>query len=360
MVTAPGSFPREALDAAALTRWIGQHIEGAGDGELLASLAPGGRSNLTFFVSQGDQQWVLRRPPLGHVLPSAHDMRREYTVLSALQGTDVPVPRLRAYCEDRSVIGAPFYVMEFVSGRVVRDGEDTALLAPQERRDLSSSLVDVLARVHGVNWEGVGLGAFGRPTGFLERQIVRWTQQWERSQTRDLPAMTRLAVYLKSALPPPSPPTLVHGDFRLDNVIFSWDGAVRPMAVLDWEMSTIGDPLADLGLLLVYWPDPADDFVPPSVAPQVSGQEGFLSRAEIVTQYALTTGRDLSHLPYYVVFGYFKLAVILEGIHRRYMMGATLGAGFERLGDEVPQLVDRAFAVARSGLPGASGGGGSR
>jgi aminoglycoside phosphotransferase (APT) family kinase protein len=350
-------IPREALDLKALARWMSDHVEGAEDAELTTTLAPGGRSNLTFFMSQGDRQWVLRRPPLGHVLPSAHDMRREYTVLSALQGTDVPVPRVRAYCDDRDVVGAPFYVMDFVAGHVLRDANDTARLEPDQRRQLSATLVDVLARVHGVDWEGVGLHDFGRPSGYLERQITRWSQHWDRSCTRDLPAMAELATYLSAALPPASPPALVHGDFRLDNVMYSLGGPARPLAVLDWEMSTVGDPLADLGLLLVYWPDPSDGFDPPSVAPQIGGQDGFLSRAELVARYAQATGRDLTHLSFYIVFGYFKLAVILEGIHRRHTMGRTLGAGFDHIGDEVPQLVDRAFAVARHGLPGASGDG---
>jgi aminoglycoside phosphotransferase (APT) family kinase protein len=353
------AVPAEALDLASLRYWLAGHVEGIDRTPLRAELVVGGRSNLTFFISQRDQRWVLRRPPLGHVLPSAHDMRREYTVLRALQDTDVPVPRVHALCEDVHVVGSPFYVMELVAGTALRDAADSAPLTVGQRRELSVQLIDVLARIHRVDWRAVGLNEFGRPEGFIERQVGRWTQQWEKSRTRDLPAVDELAARLAASVPPSPPGTLVHGDFRLDNVLFALGQRARPTAVLDWEMSTLGDPLADLGLLLVYWPDPSDPRALPSVAPQLSGQAGFLTRAEMGQEYGRLTGLDLTHLPYYVALGYFKLAIILEGIHHRYLMGRTVGEGFELLGAEVPHLVDRAFAVVESGLsegPAALGG----
>lgn len=350
--------PPQGLDLDSLAPWLASHVEGADSSPLDAQIVAGGRSNLTFFLSQGTEQWVLRRPPLGHVLPSAHDMRREFRVLSALATTDVPVPRVYALCEDVSVIGSPFYVMARVPGRVLRVQQDADDMTSEQRAAVSHQLVSVLARIHAVDWRSVGLEKFGRPDGFVERQIARWTQQWERSKTRELPGMEELARRLADSVPPSPGATLVHGDYRLDNVMFSVAATPQPNAVLDWEMSTLGDPLADLGLLMIYWADPGDAFPPPSVAPQVSGQAGFLTRAEMAQEYGRLSGLDLSHLPYYLVLGYFKLAIILEGIHRRYTMGRTIGDGFDQLGNEVPSLVERAFEVLRGGLtegPGVTG-----
>jgi aminoglycoside phosphotransferase (APT) family kinase protein len=238
-------------------------------------------------------------------------------------------------CEDTSIIGSPFYVMARVPGHVLRAEQDADELTAQQRAAVSYQLVSVLARIHAVDWRSVGLEQFGRPDGFVERQITRWTQQWERSKTRELPGMEELARLLAGSVPSSPGPTLVHGDYRLDNVMFSLGPTPHPTAVLDWEMSTLGDPLADLGLLMVYWADAADTFSPPSVAPQVSGQPGFLTRAEMAQEYGRLSGLDLIHLPYYLVLGYFKLAIILEGIHRRYTMGRTVGDGFDQLGNEV-------------------------
>jgi len=343
--------PTEALDRDALTRWMAGHVESADGGPIEAEIVAGGRSNLTFFVSQGGHDWVLRRPPLGVLLPSAHDMRREYTVLKALQDIDVPVPAVRALCEDPEIIGAPFYIMDRVRGQILRDDGDTSGLSLQQRDELSHQLIDVLARIHAVDLRRAGLEDFGRPDGFVARQVRRWTQQWERSKTREMPAMDRLAEHLAATVPTRSTNALVHGDYRLDNVLFELTPTLGPTAVLDWEMSTLGDPLADLGLLMVYWPDPADPHPPPSVAPQLSGLPGFLTRREMAEAYSNRTGADLSELSFYVVLGYFKLAIILEGIHRRYIKGRTLGEGFDQLGAEVPKLVDRAWEVLAEGGP---------
>lgn len=344
--------PTEALDRDALARWMAGHVESANGGPIQAEIVAGGRSNLTFFVSQGGHDWVLRRPPLGVLLPSAHDMLREYTVLKALQDSEVPVPAVRALCKDPEIIGAPFYIMDRVRGQILRDDGDTSGLSLQQRDELSRQLIDVLARIHAVDLPAAGLEGFGRPDGFVGRQVRRWTQHWERSKTREMPAMDRLAEHLAATLPTRSTNALVHGDYRLDNVLFEVRPKLGPTAVLDWEMSTLGDPLADLGLLMVYWPDPADPHPPPSVAPQLSGLPGFLTRREMAEAYSNRTGSDLRELSFYVVLGYFKLAIILEGIHRRYIEGRTLGDGFDQLGAEVPKLVDRAWeALAEGGKP---------
>lgn len=340
------SVPPTALDLDALRRWLPDHVDGADDAPLESELLVGGLSNLTFVISQGDREWVLRRPPLGHVLRSAHDMAREYTVQEALQPTPVPVPTVYASCDDPDVIGAPFYVMERIDGAVLRDTADLATLSDADATLASRHLADTLAAIHAVDWRAVGLERFGRPEGYLERQITRWTQQWEKSRTRELPGIDELARRLAANLPSTPESTIVHGDFRLDNMMFSRSEDLRPAAVLDWEMSTIGDPLADLGLLMVYWPDPDDRYPAASVAPKLSAGSGFLSRAELAADYSRTSGRDISELPFYMVLGYFKLAIILEGIHRRHTMGQTLGAGFEQVGEEVPRLVETALAVA--------------
>lgn len=329
----------EAVDGSRLTAWLALHVDGATVTPVGVELISGGRSNLTFVISQGDYEWVLRRPPLAHVLPTAHDMSREFRVLAALQDTAVPVPKVMAMCEDPSVIGSPFYVMERVRGRIFRTAADAAQLTSDEARDVSVRLVDVLARIHAVDWPAVGLADFGRPDGYLLRQIRRWADQWEKSKTRDLPGLDELARRLNAAVPPTSAVALVHGDYRLDNVMLSAKN-LSPVAVLDWEMSTIGDPLADLGLLMVYWADARDGSPPPSVAGQVSAEAGFISRAELAETYSRLSGRDVSSLPFYVVLGYFKLAIILEGIHKRHQMGRTMGDGFDMLGDEVPDLIN--------------------
>ena len=245
--------------------------------------------------------------------------------------------------------------MSRVDGTVLRTAEDAAALTQAQAEDVSRNLVEVLAGIHAVDWRAAGLGSFGRPDGYLERQITRWTQQWDKSRTRDVPGLDELAGLLSASVPQSPEPTLVHGDYRLDNVMLAPDAGMAPRAVLDWEMSTLGDPLADLGLLMVYWADAEDRFAPPSVAPQVSAQAGFLSRREMADLYSSISGRDVSTLPFYVVLGYFKLAIILEGIHRRFTMGQTLGEGFDHLGDEVPNLVATALDTARRDLrPGAA------
>jgi aminoglycoside phosphotransferase (APT) family kinase protein len=335
----------EGVDLDRLRAWFAEHVDGAGDAPLHAELIAGGRSNLTYVIGDGTRSWVLRRPPLGHVVETAHDMGREYRVLSGLRDTDVPVPAVYALCEDPEVNGAPFYVMERVEGVVLRDAAAVSALSPDDARRCSEQLVDVLARLHSVDYEAVGLGEFGRPDGFLARNVRRWGKQWAANKTRDIPAIDELVRRLDAALPESGPPSIVHGDYRLDNTMLASDDPGRVVAVLDWEMSTLGDPLTDLGLFLVYSGAGGEVAGVRSVS-AVSEVGGFLTNDEVVARYAAATGRDLEHLDFYVVFALYKLAVILEGINARFQMGKTVGEGFDEIGAGVTALVDAALARA--------------
>jgi aminoglycoside phosphotransferase (APT) family kinase protein len=336
----------EGVDLARLRGYFVEHVPDALDAPLRAELIAGGRSNLTYSISDGEHTWVLRRPPLGHVLPTAHDMAREYRVLSALGGTGVPVPETYALCQDDEVNGAPFYVMEKVDGVIYRDGASLTELDPATAARVSEELVDVLARIHTVDYDAVGLGDFGHPDGFLERQIRRWGQQWERSQTRELPGVDEIARRLRAALPESGPPTIVHGDYRLDNTMMALDDPGRIVAVLDWEMSTLGDPLADLGLFLLYWGNAGAQIIATGSA--IDAQAGFLTADEVVERYARESGRAVDALDWYVVFAYYKLAIIVEGIHARFRMGKTLGEGFDAMGQTVVALIDGALERANA------------
>jgi aminoglycoside phosphotransferase (APT) family kinase protein len=329
------------------------------DGPLRAEVIAGGRSNLTYTVTDGSHRWVVRRPPLAHVLPTAHDMSREWRVISALQDTDIPVPGAVLFCGDLEVLGAPFYVMEFVDGHVVRDQLPEGWPETAATREaMATALVDTLLTLHGVVPDGVGLGDFGRPDGFLERQVRRWWQQWQASTTRELPAIEELHRRLLDGLPPQSAPGIVHGDYRFDNVIYAREDPGRIAAVVDWEMSTVGDPLCDLGLLVVYWvTDPADPAARALPGGRVGLGSGFPSRDEMIAAYASRSDRDLTHLEWYVALGHYKLAIIAEGINARFLLGMTIGEGFETMGPAVPLIVDGALdRASESGLPGLSGG----
>ena len=302
---------------------------------LRAELIQGGKSNLTYRLTDGSHSWVLRRPPLGHVLATAHDMAREYRVMSALAPTRVPVPEMVTLCEDPAVIGAPFYVMEYVEGSILRRTRDTDKLDDRQRTALAHRLIDTLADLHEVDPADVGLGDFGHPDGFLERQVRRWTQQLERSRSREIPGIDGLADELATHVPASQRASVVHGDYRLDNVLVGPGQQI--MAVLDWEMATLGDPLCDLGLLPVY-AAPA-----PGVAGIVSDgmgpHNGFPPIESLIRRYADRSGLDVSHLSWYTALGYYKLAVICEGIHYRYATRQTVGPGFDQIGTIVQPLV---------------------
>jgi aminoglycoside phosphotransferase (APT) family kinase protein len=342
------------IDVPRLASWLAETLPAEGHITGIDLLA-GGRSNLTYVLRLGDRRFVLRRPPLGHVLPTAHDMRREHTVLSALAGSDVPVPTPLALCTDEDVIGAPFYLMDHVEGRVLRTPEDAVDVTPGEARALSERLAEVLAAIHLLDVERAGLGDFGRPQGYMARQLKRWGRQWEASHPADPGGRTdeaydRLVKRLAERLPADGLTGLVHGDFRLDNALVRLRPEPEIAAVVDWEMSTLGDPLSDLGLTLVYWADAGDpDRTPTTVGSTVTSAPGFLTRREFADRYAVLTGYDLADLDFYVAFGCFKLAVILEGIHARFLQKATVGEGFEQIGASVPVFIDRAHRVLDEG-----------
>jgi aminoglycoside phosphotransferase (APT) family kinase protein len=336
----------EGVDLERLRSWFAEHVDGASDRPLHAELIAGGRSNLTYAVDDGEHTWVLRRPPLGHVVETAHDMGREYRVLAGLATTDVPVPKVYAFCDDPAINGAPFYVMERVDGRILRNPQEMATLSADDARRCSYALVDVLAELHAVDFQAVGLGDFGHPEGFLARNVARWGKQWSANKQREIPAIDELARRLDAALPESGLPAIVHGDYRLDNTMLAPDDAGRIVAVLDWEMSTLGDPLTDVALLLVYWGGGAESAI--LTAQGVGDVPGFISTEEIITRYGAATGRDLSHLDFYVVFAMYKLAVILEGINARFLMGKTLGEGFDNMSEAVVGLADGALARANA------------
>ncbi len=302
------------LDLDRFSPWFRATVPGVGS-EPTASLIAGGKSNLTYEVSDGQQTWIVRRPPLGHVLATAHDMVREYRVMSALQDTDVPVPTTYALCRDESVLGAPFYVMERMAGTPYRRAEELAALGPERTRAISERLVDTLTALHAVEPASVGLADFGRPEGYLARQVARWKKQLDASYCRDLPAAEELHARLAADVPPESAAGIVHGDYRLDNVLVDADD--QPTAVLDWEMADAGS------------------------AP------GFLGEEEIIARYAAGSDRDLSRFGFYLGLAAYKLAAILEGIHYRHLHGQTVGTGFAGIGDAIHPLLDAGLSALK-------------
>jgi len=330
------------IDREALAAFFARHVPGFA-GSLDAEPILGGRSNLIYDITDGTQHWILRRPPLGLVAPSANDIGREYRVVKALGPTSVPVARAIAYCDDPAVIGAPFSVVSKVEGRVIRSAADGAALDPADARAIADALIRGLVAVHGVAYQEVGLGDLGRPTGYLARQVSRWKSQWDLVATRDLPQVERLQRGLVAATPTESDATIVHGDYRLDNTILDPLDPTTLAAIVDWEMATIGDPLADVGLLLVYW-DPACASVMPE-GHSIAANRGFPAVGEVAETYATLSGRDLDHLAFYRALGYFKLAVIAEGIHNRYRDGLTIGHGFETVGAAVAPLIDAGLEI---------------
>jgi aminoglycoside phosphotransferase (APT) family kinase protein len=302
----------------------------------------GGRSNLTFTVTDAaGRRWALRRPPLGKGLASAHDMGREHRVISALAPTDVPVAPIAGMCEDESVNGAPFFVMEFVDGPILRTRQDAIdAFDESERRAIGDRVPETLVKIHQVDPDAVGLGELGKKQDYVARQLHRWQGQWENSKTRDVPLIDDVHDRLAARIPDQGPATIVHGDYRLDNMILSPGGEIA--AVVDWELCTLGDPLADVGMLVVYWGEPGDELVPlhdpPTMAP------GFPGREDVKARYAELSGRDLSEIDFYVALGHWKLAIILQGIIARVAAG-QYGKGEEEA-DETSQYVDRLAAAA--------------
>ena len=311
--------------------------------DLTVALIAGGKSNLTYRLDSAAGSLVLRRPPLGQILPTAHDMGREYRVMTGLKDTDVPVPVTRHFCEDPDVLGQPFYVMERVEGHIVTTAFPAGYAdSPEDKATISNGLVDVLARLHSVDYQAVGLGEFGRPDGYMARQVSRWGKQWDATRIEGMDFVDVLAKDLTDRLPKTQRHTVVHGDYRLDNTMLHPTEVGRINAVLDWEMSTLGDPLADLGILLVYWLQSDDSGVRTggSVASAVTAQPGFLTRQQVADAYAARTGLSIDELPWYLAFGFFKLAVVCAGIVMRARLGAMVGEGFDGFEDRIPPLIE--------------------
>lgn len=316
------------------------------DAEFEVRQFPGGHSNLTYCIRFGDHEFVMRRPPMGPVAPTAHDMPREYRLLAAIHPHFNLAPKPYLLCEDPAVIGAPFYLMERRRGLVVRQtippelGEDLTL-----RRRISESLVDAMVALHAVDLQSTGLIAMGKPAGFVKRQVEGWTNRWQRSKTTELHEMEQTSAWLLANLPPDTPsPTLVHNDYKLDNLMLDPDDPARIVAILDWEMCALGDPLIDLGLLLCYWPEAEDPEMFSGSLRSVTMLPGWMTRAELVERYAKQSGRDVSQIEYYHVFAIFKLAVVIQQIYYRYHVGQTADERFAEFYKRVEALAEMAFS----------------
>lgn len=340
----------EGIDRDRVTAWMVSSIDGV-DPPFDFQLIAGGRSNLTYRVTdRAGRAFALRRPPVSHVLPTAHDMRREHRVLTALGPTGLPVPRTFGLCVDESVNGAPFYVMSFVEGHIVRDERAARRLDEAARAHAGDSLIDTLARLHAVDVDAVGLGDFARREGYVARQLKRWHEQFAKSTVDGEPGppvIDRVHELLAARIPDQQGTAIVHGDYRLDNTVLDDKGNV--VAILDWEICTLGDPLADLGLLSVYWAEPEDgDQALIGVAPTTL--PGFGRRSDLVARYAEASGRDVSVVPYYRAFGFWKLACILQGVYVRYAGGAAAGdrSGVDQFAAHVGRLGERALAEVES------------
>ena len=336
----------EAIDQSRLEEWFAREVDGAAP-PLSFERISGGRSNLTYGVTDaGGRRWALRRPPLGKRLASAHDMAREHRILAALSPTDVPVPPVVALCEDEDVNGAPFYVMDFVDGPILRTRQEAeAGFAEAERRAIGERVVDALVAIHAVDPDSVGLGELGKREDYVARQLHRWHGQWEKSKTREVPLVDEVHRRLARRIPEQGRATIVHGDYRLDNMILSSQGEIA--AVVDWELCTLGDPLADVGMLLVYWSEPGDELMPLFDPPTTAS--GFPNRDFVRARYAELSGRDLGEIDFYVALACWKLAVILEGVFSRYAAGQYgKGAeGYQQFASVVERLAEGADEAER-------------
>jgi aminoglycoside phosphotransferase (APT) family kinase protein len=348
MAEAPDTRPvreSEQLEWESLARYLRARLpEVVGedvdlDSPLTVEQFPGGHSNLTYLLRFGEREFVMRRPPFGPVAPKAHDMAREFRILAALHPVFPLAPRPYLLCEDPEVVGSVFYLMERRRGIVVRNEEPPELEdKPAERRRASAALVDALAELHAVDVRAHGLDSLGKPAGFVERQVRGWAERWHRSQTDELAEMDALAAWLAGRLPKdPARPTLVHGDYKLDNVMLDARDVGRVVGVFDWEMSAVGDPLVDLGILLGYWVHTATGDRRDTVS-AVTNREGWFTREELLERYGARTGTDLSEVGFYEVFAVFKLAVVLQQIFFRYRRGQTDDPRFAALGERVSWL----------------------
>ena len=327
---------------------------GIGSGEISVERVGEGHSNVTFLVTRGDTRVVLRRPPRPPLPPSAHDVLREVRLLRALENTPARVPRVLAACDDESVIGVPFYVMEEVRGTVITTDMPAALDAPPHRAALGRELIEALVEVHGVDWRAAGLEGFGKPTGYLERQLRRFNGLWEINKTRELPRVQELAGWLAANLPESPEATIVHGDYRLGNTMVADDLPARIVSIFDWEMATIGDPLADVGYLTITWvePDEPEDTSFSSLT-AVTRDEGFPGRDELIVMYEEASGRSVSNLRWYQTLALWKAAVFMEGNYKRSLAGTTDDPYLKLFDEGVPMLAEAAWTAANAPAPSA-------
>ncbi|MGA8619007.1 MAG: phosphotransferase family protein [Candidatus Sulfotelmatobacter sp.] len=332
----------EELDLSKLEPYLRSHFPDA-DGTLSVSQFPSGHSNLTYLVHMGDRQMVLRRPPFGSKVKSAHDMSREYRVLSKLHLVYPQVPKALLYCDDPSVLGSPFYLMERVQGIILRRNPPEELVITSEIAcELSEAFVDNLARLHGLDYAAIGLADLGKPQGYLDRQVAGWIERYHGSLTHDLPEVERISVWLNERRPRETSYALIHNDYKYDNIVLDPTDITRIVGVLDWEMCTIGDPLTDLGTALAYWVDPQDPEELKRIRWGPTTLPGTLTRAELVRRYAQTTGHDVSNMVFYRVLALFKVAVIIQQIYYRYHHGLTKDARFASL----PEVIRVALRAA--------------
>jgi aminoglycoside phosphotransferase (APT) family kinase protein len=343
--------PGEEFDLQKVERYLRDHIEGLGPGELQVRQFPSGASNLTYLLKIGDWEGVLRRPPLGPVAPKAHDMARESSLLEKINPVFPLAPRPYFFCDNPAIIGAPFYVMERRKGVVLNDTFPPGVVVTDDLcRRISHTVVDTLVQIHAIDWREAGLGSFGYPEGFLARQVKGWIERYGRARTDDIPQVEPLMRWLTERIPESPTPTLIHNDYKLNNMLLDSADLGRPVAVLDWEMATIGDPLFDLAASLTYWVTPDDPEELRAVLPTVTALPGFISREDFIERYARESGRDLSSLDFYIVFAYFKLAVILQQIYVRWKRGQTRDERFAGFGERVHNLIlHAAHLVERAG-----------
>ena len=331
-----------------LETFLDEH--GLGSGRVEAERIGEGHSNVTFLLRRGDERLVLRRPPRPPLPPSAHDMLREARILTAVEDTPVPAPRVLAVCDDEQVLGVPFYVMEEMKGTVITTELPPGLDEPELRAGIGRELIDALVAIHDVDWRAAGLEGFGKPSGYLERQLRRFDGLWEHNRTREVPRVQEVGEWLKANLPESPPATIVHGDYRLGNTMFADEAPARLVAVFDWEMGTIGDPLADLGYLTVNWVE-RDDPEYMFRTREVTRQEGFQTRDELLAYYEERSGRSTSDLRWYQALALWKTAVFMEGNYKRSLAGTTDDPYLKLFDEGVPQLAEAAWRAANAPAP---------
>lgn len=340
----------EEFDLRKVERYLRKHIQGIGEGSLHVRQFPSGASNLTYLLQIGSWEGVLRRPPFGPVPPRAHDMQRESSLLQKIHPVFPLAPKPYLFCDDLSILGVPFYVMERRKGVIINNAFPPGVTPTADLcRRISQMVVEVLVQVHAIDWKAAGLSEFGHPEGFLGRQVKGWIERYSRARTDDIPEVEPLARWLMGHIPESPAPALIHNDFKLNNMLLNAGDLTRPAAVLDWEMATIGDPLFDLGVSLSYWVTAGDPQELQGVLPTVTTLPGFISRERFMELYAQQSGRDLSPMHFYLTFGYFKWAVIIQQIYVRWKRGQTQDERFADFGSRVRFLVRYAAELAQKG-----------